>query len=163
MNDFPTYSEHIHHINSLWEATKFWLAIIGISIGSILGILGIVLRWIWKNHDKKVSEAYNNSLAALDNDTDHERRLDMIEKELSKMATQEGLNDLKEMLKERTDSIMEFIKENTRIARQQFSIVQEAEKELVSKYIGRAEKAERRAEHLEKKNISLERELENQK
>ena len=159
MNDLPTYAEHIQNINSIWEVTKFWLAIIGISLGFLLGILGFVLRWVWRNHDKKVSEAYNNSLAALDHDTDHERRLDVIENRLKKMATQEGLDDLKEMLKDRTDSIMEFIKENTKVARQQFGIVQQAEKELVNKYIGRAEKAERRVEHLEKKNAALEKEI----
>jgi len=160
VNDLPTYAEHVQYINHLWEATKFWIAITVISIGAILGILSIVLKWTWKNHNDKVSEAYNNSLAALDNDTDQERRLNVIENEIRKMATKEGLDDLKEMLKARTASIMEFIKENTEVARQQFGIVQQAEKELINKYIGRAEKAERRVEHLEKKNTALEKELE---
>lgn len=163
VNDVPTYSEHIHQISNIWEATKFWLTIAGISIGALLGTIGLFLGYIWRKQDRKISEAYNNSLAALDNDTDHERRFAVIEKELNRMATQEGLNDLKELLRERTDSIMEFIKENTKIARQQFGIVQEAERELVKKYISRAEKAERRLELLEKKNLSLEKELEKKK
>lgn len=160
MSDVQTYAEHIQDISNIWEVTKFWLAITGLVLGSLFTIIGITLRVIWRNHDRKLSEAYNNSLAALDHDTDQERRLSVIEKELKRMATQEGLNDLKEMLKDRTASIMEFIKENTEVARQQFGIVQQAEKELVNKYIGRAEKAERRVEHLEKKNAILEKKIE---
>lgn len=156
MNDLQ---QHIEHINSIWQTTKFWLTV----IGAVFAILGISLGWIWKNREKKISEAYNNSLAALDHDTDQERRIEVLEKEMKRMATQEGLADVKDLVVKQTQTIIEFIKESNEVARQQFGIVMQAERNLVEKYLGRAEKAERRVEHLEKSNMKLERALEKKK
>ncbi len=153
MNELQTHIEHISHV---WETTKFWLAI----IGALLAVLGVVVGWIWRNREKKIAEAYNNSLAALDHDTDQERRLDTLEKEMKEMATKQGLDDLKTLVVNQTQTIVEFIKEGNKVARQQYDIVMQAHRELVEKYLGRAERAEHRAEQLEKKNIKLERELE---